>query len=343
MLFPAETIYRRLMQRRRRRFLASPVRVEGCVIVSVGNLTTGGTGKTPCVQWVARHYQNRGARVAIVARGYGGALSSQGAIVSDGTTIFHDARQVGDEPMLHARALPGVAVVIGRNRIQAARRAVAECGAQVIVLDDGFQFWSLARDCDLVLLDAQRPFGNEHLLPRGRLREEAAALSRASMIGLTRADAATPDETKASRAQVRKWSNAPLFEARHAPVELRRELATKSANEAGRQPLESLRGARVVALSALADNAAFQKTLCDLGVVVVSHSARRDHHAWRESEVRRAAQAAQANDAMLVTTEKDAVKMSGFELSAALWSLSIALQIIEGEEELRAMLDRIVA
>ena len=380
MLFPIETAYRFVMQRRRQQFAIAPVRVEGCTIVSVGNLTTGGTGKTPCVQWIARHFQNGGARVAIVARGYGGTMSSQGAIVSDGTTIFQDAREVGDEPLLHARALSDVAVVIGRDRIEAARRAVRECGAEVIVLDDGFQYWSLARDCDLVLLDARRPFGNGHLLPRGRLREEAAALGRASAIGLTRADAATTDQLAATRAQVRTQSDAPIFEARHAPAELRREFgprenatdgssitdeartdeaangetinsettngeATKAGDEwrfASRRSLESLRGARVVALSALADNANFQRTLIDLGACVASHVARRDHHAWREWEMRRAARLAQENDALLITTEKDAVKMQAFDLPVALWSLVIALQITRGEDDLRALLDHAI-
>src|SRR5687768_1433590 len=137
LLRPAAAIYRALYERRKAKFAREIINI-GVPVISIGNITLGGTGKTPCVQWVARELQKTGRRVAVVSRGYGGALSKSGAIVSDGETIFLKAQDAGDEPLLHARSLPGVAVVVGIDRVRAAQRAVAECSAQMIVLDDGF-------------------------------------------------------------------------------------------------------------------------------------------------------------------------------------------------------------
>ncbi len=175
-----EKIYAYFLQRRRARFAVAH-EIADVSIVSIGNLTLGGTGKTPCVQWLAARLRNDDFRPAIVARGYGGTLSGKGALVSDGRTIFLGAHQSGDEALLHARALPDVPVIIGRERKNAVERA-RDLGCNIIVLDDGFQYWSLARAFDLVLLDARRPFDNERLLPRGRLREEIGELQRANAV-----------------------------------------------------------------------------------------------------------------------------------------------------------------
>lgn len=339
MLSLAERVYYQLYQRQRRRFASlPPTRIAGCKIVSVGNITTGGTGKTPMVQWLARHMQGRGARVAVVARGYGGSLSQAGAVVSDGRQILLDAREAGDEPLLHARSLPGVPVVIGRDRVAAARRAAQEFGANVLVLDDGFQYWSLGRDLDIVLLDARRPLHNGRLLPRGRLREPPSELSRAHALVLTRADRANDEQRSAARRQLARWTSAPIYEACHAPTTLRDEKTRRDV------PLDALRDARVCALSALADNAAFAATLRGLGASVVEHLARRDHHPWRTGELQNAAnRALSAGAAAVVTTQKDAVKI---EVAwpqpppVPLWSLAIEIQMSAGEDDLRALIER---
>jgi tetraacyldisaccharide 4'-kinase len=260
MLAAAEALYRVLLERRRRKWTSATASNFGnCRIISVGNLTTGGTGKTPTVQWLARRLKADGAKVAVVARGYGGTLSAVGAVVSDGKQTLLNATQAGDEPLLHARSLPGVAVIIGRDRVAAVQHAVREFGVDTVILDDGFQFWSLQRDTDLVLLDARRPLGNGHLLPRGRLREPPEALSRADAILLTRADIATAAEREAARALVARYTQVPVFEASHAPLALRDE---RTGSE---QPLAALQGARVFAVSALADNSAFAATLQKAG------------------------------------------------------------------------------
>ncbi len=337
MLSLAERVYYQLYQRQRRRFASlPPTHIAGCKIISVGNITTGGTGKTPMVQWLARHLQQRGARVAVVARGYGGSLSRAGAVVSDGRQVFLNAREAGDEPLLHARALPGVPVVIGRDRVTAARRAVQQFGANVVVLDDGFQYWSLHRDLDIVLLDARRPLHNGRLLPRGHLRELPAELRRAHALVLTRADRAREEQRSASRRHLARWTSAPIFEACHAPTALRDEKTGRDMT------LETLHDARVCALSALANNAAFPATLRELGASVMEHVARRDHHAWRAGELQSVARRASAAGATaVVTTQKDAVKIEGaWPGPPPLWSLAIELRLSAGEDELRALIEK---
>jgi tetraacyldisaccharide 4'-kinase len=331
MLGAAEALYRVLLERRRRKWTrGTATAFAGCQVLSVGNLTTGGTGKTPTVQWLARRLQADGAKVAVVARGYGGQLSAVGAIVSDGQQTFLDAKQAGDEPLLHARSLPGVVVVIGRDRVAAVQRAINEFGVDTVILDDGFQFWSLQRDLDIVLLDARRPLGNGHLLPRGRLRELPEALGRADAILLTRADVATQAQRDAARRLVARYTQVPVFDASHAPVTLRDERTGKE------QPLTALGGARVFTVSALADNGAFAATLQKCGAHVERHVSRRDHHHWSGSEIRRVLAMARSIDAMVVTTEKDAVKWQMAwlhdEQAVAVWSLRIELAMLPDDK-----------
>ncbi|HEX8235922.1 MAG TPA: tetraacyldisaccharide 4'-kinase [Abditibacteriaceae bacterium] len=331
MLGAAEALYRVLLERRRRKWTrGTATTFAGCQVLSVGNLTTGGTGKTPAVQWLARRLQADGAKVAVVARGYGGQLSAAGAVVSDGQQTFVNATQAGDEPLLHARSLPGVVVIIGRDRVAAVQRAIDDFGVDTVILDDGFQFWSLQRDLDLVLLDARRPLGNGHLLPRGRLREPPESLMRADAILLTRADVATQAQRDAARRLVARYTQAPVFEASHAPLALRDE---RTATE---QPLTALHGARVFAVSALADNSAFAATLQKSGAQAQRHVARRDHHRWTKSEIKRVLTDAASSDAMVVTTEKDAVKWQPAwlhdEQAVTVWSLRIKLKMLPDDE-----------
>ena len=191
---PLEAAYYFFASRRKRNAEAHRVDFPATKIISVGNLSTGGTGKTPVVQWLAKSFADEGVKAAIVARGYGGEYSGRGAIVSDGEKILLTSQQSGDEAFLHARSLRSTPVVIGRDRVAATRMAIEKFAPEIVLLDDGFQYWSLARDFDLVLLDARRPFGNGKLLPSGRLREPQSALRRASGVLLTRADAANADE-----------------------------------------------------------------------------------------------------------------------------------------------------
>lgn len=322
-----EAIYAYFYRRRKREAEAKRVGFDDVKIISVGNLTTGGTGKTPAVQWLSRRLQDEGMAVAVIGRGYGGLLSAQGAVVSDGKEILLNAKQAGDEAVSHARALPSASVLIGRDRVAAVELAKTQFAPQVIVLDDAFQYWSLERDFDLVLLDAHNPFGNGKLLPFGRLREPQTELARASGVLLTRADGIGKSQLAAVKEQVRRFTDAPVFVSRHRPHSLYEQDGGKLLG------LEVLQSMPVAAFSALADNQRFFESLRFRGAEVKSTLARRDHHHWREQEIRGFIskivrdQSARA----VVTTEKDAVKISP-EWCAPLPLLSLRIEL-EIEEE----------
>lgn len=324
--FP-EKIYEYFYRRRKQEAESRQVKFDNVRIVSVGNLTTGGTGKTPCVQWIARRLQREGLKTVVIGRGYGGEYSRQknasGAIVSDGAQFFLDAKQAGDEAILHARSLKEIPVLIGRDRVAAVKTAIEKFAPNVIVLDDGFQYWSLARDFDLVLLDSKKPFGNGKLLPLGRLREPMEELQRADGVLLTRADAASESELSQTRARIKELTIAPIFQATHAPVYLLDE------SSGARLELGVLASRRVAAVGALADNENFFASLKNLGAEVVSTLARRDHHQWRENEIREFSQRAQEQGATaIITTEKDAVKMdAAWAQPLPIYSVGIEMRI----------------
>ena len=322
------------MRRRRAANLARRERETApCPIVSVGNLTTGGTGKTPATQWLARALQKRGLRVGVALRGYGGKIGDQGALVSDGTHTFFGPQIVGDEAALHARNLPGAIVSVARDRHRAVELALQN-GARVVILDDGFQFWSLPRAFDLVLLDAKRPWGNGHLLPAGRLREEKTELGRADAVLLTRVERPSLEELKRTHAQIRALTDAPVFESWHKPTDLRIEASGEIL------PLSSLKNARVKAFAGLADNTQFYRMLRSLGVPFINTLLRErgDHHRWKRRDFGwtvpdisvMGANVERAFVATL-TTEKDAVKVDPAWFSPPLWSLRIALEVRDDE------------
>jgi tetraacyldisaccharide 4'-kinase len=333
-----EWIYRRAMQSRRAKNLKRRSEQETlpCPIVSVGNLTTGGTGKTPTVQWLTQILQDQHYKVGIAARGYGGTASDTGALVCDGKTTLLTATEAGDEALLHARNLPGAVVAIGKDR----HRAVELClenKAEVVVLDDGFQFWSLPRTFELVLLDARRPFGNGHLLPWGRLREEPEALARANAVLLTRSDRATTEELAHSREFVAQFTAAPIFAATHAPHSLRNEKTRETVS------LDAIKRRTVKAFAGLADNSQFYEALIALGAshLVKLKREHGDHHDWKKSDFEWFDSAPPLNQHQselfealpVVTTEKDAVKLDPQWFDGDLFSLHIELQI-ENELEL---------
>lgn len=329
-----EAIYAHFLKKRRTRFMQNPTRFDTCKIVSIGNITTGGTGKTPAAQWLARRLAQNEKHVAIVSRGYGGTLSKTGAVVFDGKRVLVSAREAGDEPLLHALALENVPVVIGRDRVRAVQSAIEKFAPDVIVLDDAFQYWSLARDFDLVLLDARKPFGNGHLLPRGRLREEPQQLQRAHAILLTRCDAVSENELRAIRNQIAQFCDAPIYTSQHVPTILRDETNDRVLDVA------ELRNEKIAAISAIADNIGFACSLETLGAQIVASCARRDHFAWRENDVRIFAKNAVDKGAKaIVTTAKDAVKIPTKSCAPLpLWVLDIELRI-DNED---ALWDKIV-
>ena len=319
----AEVPYTSAVRWRNRRYDRGRAAVHrvGVPVVSVGNLTLGGTGKTPLVNWLVRRLAERGLRVAIVSRGYGTS-----------------AGRVNDEALELAQSLPGVPHVQDPDRVAAARRAIDESACQVIVLDDGFQHRRLARDLDIVLLDATEPFGFEHLFPRGTLREPLAGLARAGVVCLSRADLLD----RAGRERIRRRvvelaPQAVWCEAAHAPRELR--------SAAGAiEPLAALAGRRLAAFCGIGNPAAFRHSLVAAGGNVVSWREFPDHHPYDAADRAELDRAVAASDAELVVcTAKDLVKLPVDELGGRpLWALAIEIEMLAGGEALNAALNQIL-
>jgi tetraacyldisaccharide 4'-kinase len=307
-------------------------------VVSVGNLAVGGAGKTPAALALAGRLAGRGRKVALLSRGYG-ARRRDARVVSDGRRVLLGTADAGDEPALLARRLPGVAVLCGPRRTEVARLAVGALGADALVLDDGFQHRALARDLDLVVLDAVDPAGNGRLLPRGPNREGLAALSRAHLAWLSRADEAEPGALDALRARVRAATGRPPVEARYAVSDV-----VDGALSGSRGP-GALRGRRVLLLCALARPDGFRRTLARLGAEVVAERVFRDHHPFTAAELSDVlAGAARARAELVATTEKDAVRLPPELARDERWAVvRIDAELTAGAEVLDALLDEVLA
>jgi len=299
-----------------------PVRKVGVPVISVGNLTLGGTGKTPLVAWVVGRLLAAGRRPAIASRGYGAARGD-----------------TSDEAAELGIVLPGVPHVAHRDRVLAAAEALA-AGADVIVLDDGFQHRRLHRDLDIVAIDATDPFGSGHLFPRGLLRESPRGLRRAKVVVLTRStavDAATRAAIRETVVMARGSQPGAWAESVHAPVALR------TWSGATRR-LDELRGRRVIAFAAIGNPAAFRHTLEATGAQVTSLVAFADHHAYATADLQRlAARAAADRAALAVTTLKDLVKVRHDHIGdVPLVAVQIAMQMHVGGDAVAEALDSVL-
>jgi tetraacyldisaccharide 4'-kinase len=311
------------------------VRRLPCCVISVGNLTLGGTGKTPMVESVASFLQQEGLHVGVLSRGYGGRQSRSPTIVSDGTGCLVSPEVAGDEPVLLAEHLVGLPVVVGKDRYAAGMLAVERFSVDVILLDDGFQHVQLARDLDILLLDTARPFGNGQLFPRGDLRERPAAIARANAIVLTRWEADTP----ASLTPVKHVRPAlPLFHSQHEPLDL------CALVDGHTLPLASLKGQRLVAFCGIGTPDHFGQTLQRLGAEVAAFTAFPDHHPYTRAEIEQLILIAkQRNAEILVTTEKDGVRLRRLQpLMGQIWALRIRTTIVEGEAAWKACIWRAI-
>lgn len=283
-----------------------------CPVISVGNLTAGGTGKTPLVEYLARWFARRNFRTAVLARGYGRA--------ADG--------QTDDEELPE---LENVVRLAGRDRVALARRAIDDHRAEILILDDGFQHYRLQRTLDIVTVDATHPFAGGMLLPRGLLRERPEALRRADLIVLTRTDQASPEELAALRERV-----GPAVETVHKPMHV------LNLWDRRKHALEWLRGRRVFAFCGVGNPDAFRRTLEALNADVVKFRAFPDHHPYMAQDLVRVSVEAQEFMAeVIVTTEKDAARLDpeGFELPLAVLRIEIEVTRNEGllEERLLAV------
>lgn len=296
-----------------------------CKVISIGNITVGGTGKTPMVRYVANLLKDLGLDVAVISRGYGGRRQHTGGIVSDGKRILMGPRASGDEPQLLASKLKGIPVLIGKDRYQAGRFAISRFDSPVLVLDDAFQHLSLRRDLDLLLLDSVRPFGNGHCVPRGTLREPVDQLKRASAFVLTRCH----DEESFTRAVSVIETHArgrPIFKCGHVPERL--------FVAGDKEPLDllNLQGRRVFAFSGIARNDDFRATITGLGGYVAGSLEFPDHHLYSDNDLISIWKMAKdVNADNIITTEKDYFNIYS-EIPPTLPLLILAITISFGDD-----------
>lgn len=317
----------------------------GVQVISIGNVTAGGTGKTPVTEIFARTLAAEGRKVAILSRGYRRKeapwwrrmftqVIEPPLVVSDGRHVLLDSATGGDEPYMLASNLPGVAVVVDRNRVKAGSYAVKRLGCDTIILDDGFQYQKLKHSIEVVLVDSSNPFGNGNMLPRGILREPVRHLDRADIIFLTkcRGDVASVKE------EIRQHNKtAEIVECNHAPKSL------KDVWSREKFPLEWLRGKTVCTLAGIASPKGFEDSLRRLGAKVVWCERYADHHRYDSSEVLYALnRTADMGADALITTEKDAVRFPRFETSPVkCLYLRVAIEILSGADSFDSVINRI--
>ena len=301
-----------------------------CFVISLGNVTVGGTGKTPTAQHLAREIRDMGYRVAILNRGYRAKWRGAVGIVSDGHALKMDAETAGDEAFMLAKHLPNVPVLIGPERAVTGRYAIEHFGAQVAILDDGYQHWQLERDMDILLVDAVNVFGNGYLLPRGTLREPLSHIDRADVCLMTKVDQAAPGAIEYIWETFRSYNQDGLIlESIHQPRQFVRLADWYEDIAAGGVPVTELKGKKVLAVSAIGNPASFEQTLADLGIEIVESMRYPDHHDYGEKDMAEVLYRAETLGVeAIIITEKDAVKVPG-DVVRAKWRIPMYVISVE--------------
>lgn len=317
----------------------------GCQVISVGNVTVGGTGKTPVVEILARTLRDEGRAVAIISRGYRKKetpflqrlLHGEGfapRVVSDGHRVLLGSDMSGDEPFMLASNLPGVVVLVDKNRVKAGRYAIRHFGCDVLILDDGFQYMKLRHSHEIVLVDSTNPFGNGHLLPRGILREPAANIRRANFIFITKSDG----QTDALRARLKRLNQtAEIAECRHTPRFYRNVYSAET------MPLEKIAGMKVVTLAGIAAPMGFENSVSAMGGRILAHERFPDHYRYRTQDIINIINNADELGAdAILTTEKDAVRLPHLaHPKVPIFYMRMEIEIVRGFDNFRQCVDRI--
>jgi len=301
-----------------------------CPVLSVGNLTLGGTGKTPLTIYLARLISGLGYFPVIISRGYGGSAGKNSGIVFDGKKLLMSAQEAGDEPWMMANALDNIPVIVGQNRFSAGLLAIKQFNPDLILLDDAFQHLQLARNLNLVLLDSRRPLGNGKIFPRGPLREPISALARADGIILTRDDL---NQTQTNKFLLELADKLPVFRSTHQPCILQRLSCPSGLNNNCQKKTDAkLKDAKVFLFSGLANNAQFEKTITNLGCRIMGIASFADHHWYEPEDLKNIFSAAIKSGAdFLLTTEKDYVRLNKWtEWPIELIVVGLKLKFIDG-------------
>lgn len=325
----------------------------GVPVISIGNLTVGGTGKTPVTELLARELQKHGRRVAILSRGYKSKrvrkmprwrkwlLKLQGKsppprpprVVSNGEEVLLDSHVAGDEPFMLAHNLPGVPVVVDKDRVKAGLHAIKHFKADTLLLDDGLQYLRLRHRLDMVLVDRTAPWGNGYLLPRGTLREPPRHLRRASYIFLTKCE---DGDNSDFIAELRRHNRvAEIIECRHRPMHL------ENIHTRERIPLEQLYGAHIGAISGIAVPESFEDGLRKLGAKVDLTRRFADHHRFSERDILQFVERCERRDVrMIVTTEKDFVRFPAMPPpdTVPICFLRVEIEVVRGREAFDRMI-----
>ena len=306
-------------------------------VISVGNITAGGTGKTPMVRFICDVLTQKGLHPTVLSRGYRAEDNKKNIIISKDGTMLVEPSISGDEAWLLAKVLQKSNVIIGRERSKSAEIAINELGADCLVMDDGFQHRTLARDIDIVLIDASNPFGYDHVLPRGLLREPLSGLQRAHIIVLTKVDQVAPGIVSGIRKRLSQLvPNIPIYETTHKPQFM--YTLDEWTNGTAGAPVDSYKDQRIMAVSGIGNPHSFTQTLTDVGYNVVHTLPFGDHHDFTNDDVVDIWKEAFAHQAdAICITEKDAVKLSQLhaieDLKIPILVLSIGIEFISGKQE----------
>ena len=294
----------------------------GCKVISVGNITVGGTGKTPMVIMLTQLLKENGYSPAILSRGYGGKKKQAINVISDGKNILMGPATAGDEPLLIAQSLDGVPVITGADRCLTGTYAVEHFGADVVILDDAFQHRALHRDVDVVLLDRNRPFGNRFLLPAGTLREPLTALKRSDIVVLTGIEG-TQSESSQRILVERHTGHIPIFDGYRRPKNIIK------ADTGHKYPLDYLYGKKVCAFAGIAEPEYFEKMITALSCHATEFILFPDHHVYTIEDIEKINNISQECAAPLIlTTEKDAIKLIDFgDFCKNIYVLSIEMSV----------------
>jgi tetraacyldisaccharide 4'-kinase len=315
----------------------------GVQVIAIGNLTVGGTGKTPVVEKFARELQSEGRMVAILSRGYRSKPPplterlvnkilfredrTPPRVVSDGKSLLLDSELAGDEPYMLASNLKDVVVLVDKDRVKSGRYAIEKFGCDTLLLDDGFQYWKLrGRRRDIVLIDFQQPFGNERLLPRGTLREPPSHLARASTVFITKSDGNT-DELRRRIAQLNP--DAGIIECVHHPLYL------EDVFTGERRDIGLLAGLKVASLSGIAQPESFEKSLVNQRAELVYSKRFADHHRFSQQEVLNVINRSKKRQAsMIITTQKDAVRFPKLDRrDLPIYFMRVEIKILRGAKD----------
>src|SRR4051812_1643586 len=315
----------------------------GVQVIAIGNLTVGGTGKTPVVEKFARELRDQGRNVAILSRGYRSkpaplherlinklllrADTTPPRIVSDGKSLLLDSETAGDEPYMLASNLKDVVVLVDKDRVKAGRYAIEKFGCDTLLLDDGFQYWKLrGRRQDIVLVDCQQPFGNERMFPRGTLREPPSHISRANTIFITKSDGNTA-ELRRRIAELN--STAGIIECVHHPLYLEDVFTGQRAD------LDLIKGRKVASFSGIAQPESFEQNLVKLGAELVYNKRFADHHRFTQQEVLNAINRSKKRQAeMIITTQKDAVRFPKIDRrDLSIYFMRVEIKIVAGADD----------